>query len=134
MGVVPLVVNRFVPITEIAGSGVLFASVLLVLGVYQLSPYKDQCLDHCRSPLGFLMTHHRSGTRGAARMGFDHGAFCLGCCWALFAFMVVVGTMNLVWMAAITVVLSLERTVSWGRYVSTGVGVVSVVAGISLVL
>jgi predicted metal-binding membrane protein len=63
-------------------------------------------------------------------MGLEHGWFCLGCCWALFAFMVVVGTMNLVWMALITVVLSVERTVSWGDRLARVVGVAASVAGV----
>ncbi|WP_458187579.1 DUF2182 domain-containing protein [Haladaptatus sp. NG-WS-4] len=133
-GLVPLVANHLVPLTAITSSGVLLAGTLLFLSVYQLSPYKDRCLEHCRSPLGFLMQHRRPGARGAARMGFDHGLFCLGCCWALFAFMVVVGTMNLVWMALITVVLSLERTVSWGGILSKGVGVLSGVSGFALLV
>lgn len=133
-GIVPLVVNHVVSITEIAGRELLFAGTLFLLGVYQLSPYKDRCLEHCRSPLGFLMTHHRSGGRGAARMGFDHSVFCLGCCWALFAFMVVVGTMNLVWMAVITAVLSLERTVSWGETLAKGVGALAGLGGLTLLV
>jgi predicted metal-binding membrane protein len=130
VGVVPLLVNQFVPLGRIAGTEVVFGGTLLLLGVYQLSSYKDQCLRHCRTPLGFLLTHSRPGVRGAARMGLEHGWFCLGCCWALFAFMVVVGTMNLVWMALITVVLSVERTVSWGDRLARGVGVVACVAGV----
>jgi len=133
-GVVPLVVNRIVPIGDIAGSGFGLAGTLVLLSAYQLSPYKDRCLTHCRSPLGFLMSHHRPGVRGAARMGFEHSTFCVGCCWALFAFMVVVGTMNLAWMAAITVVLSLERTVSWGDSLGRGVGVIAGVVGIGLLV
>lgn len=130
VGVVPLAVNYAVPLSALAGTDLLFGGTLLVLGAYQLSPYKDRCLDHCRTPLGFLMTHSRPGVRGAARMGFDHGTFCLGCCWALFAFMVVVGTMNLVWMALITVVLSVERAVSWGDRLARVVGVVAVAGGV----
>lgn len=133
-GVVPLAVNHVVPISSVVASEVLLAWSLLLLAAYQLSPSKDRCLSHCRSPLGFLMSHHRPGVRGAARMGYEHGAFCLGCCWALFAFMVVVGTMNLVWMAAITVVLSLERTVSWGDGLAKGVGVVAGVGGVGLLV
>lgn len=133
-GVVPLLVNQVVPIGSVAGNGFALAGTLLLLSAYQLSPYKDRCLTHCRSPLGFLMAHHRPGVRGAARMGFAHSTFCVGCCWALFAFMVVVGTMNLVWMAAITVVLSLERTVSWGESLSKGVGMVAGVVGLGLVV
>jgi predicted metal-binding membrane protein len=130
VGVVPLVVNQFVPLARVAGSGVLLGGTLLLLGVYQLSPYKDRCLSHCRTPLGFLLTHSRPGVGGAARMGIGHGRFCLGCCWALFAFMVVVGTMNVVWMAVITAVLSVERTVSWGDRLARGVGVVAGVGGV----
>lgn len=129
VGVVPLAVNYVLPVSRVAGSGVFLGGTLLLLAAYQLSPYKERCLDHCRTPLGFLLTHSRPGVRGAARMGLDHGAFCLGCCWALFAFMVVVGTMNLVWMAAITLVLSVERTVSWGDRLARAVGVVAGVAG-----
>lgn len=130
VGVVPLAVNYATPVSRIAGSGVFVGGTLLALAAYQLSPYKERCLDHCRTPLGFLLTHSRPGVRGAARMGLDHGTYCLGCCWALFAFMVVVGTMNLVWMAAITLVLSIERTVSWGDRLARAVGVVSGVAGV----
>jgi predicted metal-binding membrane protein len=129
VGVVPLVVTYALPIGRVAGSDLLLGGTLIALGGYQLSPYKNRCLDHCRTPLGFLLTNSRPDVRGAARMGLDHGLFCLGCCWALFAFMVVVGTMNLVWMAIITVVLSAERTVSWGDSLATGVGVVAALAG-----
>ncbi|WP_254534702.1 DUF2182 domain-containing protein [Halomarina litorea] len=128
-GLVPLAANRVVPITAVGGSEVLLGGTLLLLAGYQLSSYKDRCLRHCRLPLGYLMQHHRPGVRGASRMGLEHAWFCLGCCWALFAFMVVVGTMNLVWMVLITAVLSLERTVSWGDTLARGVGVAAGVAG-----
>jgi predicted metal-binding membrane protein len=133
-GVVPLAVNHVIPVSRVATSGAFLAGTLLLLAVYQLSPYKERCLDRCRTPLGFLLTHSRPGVRGAARMGFDHGTYCLGCCWALFAFMVVVGTMNLVWMAAITVVLSLERTVAWGDHLARAVGVAAGVAGVAVLV
>lgn len=69
-GIVPLAVNAVVPIAAIAGEhgGILLGGGLLLLSVYQLSPYKYRCLKYCRSPLGFLMSHHRSGVRGAIRM------------------------------------------------------------------
>jgi len=130
VGVVPLAVNYAIPVSRVATSGVFLGGTLLLLAAYQLSPYKERCLDHCRTPLGFLLTHSRPGVRGAARMGLDHGTYCLGCCWALFTFMIVVGTMNLVWMAAITLVLSIERTVSWGDRLARAVGVVASVAGV----
>ncbi|AZH26573.1 DUF2182 domain-containing protein [Haloplanus aerogenes] len=134
VGIVPLTVNVVVPVAAVAESTPLFGGTLVLLAAYQLSPYKDRCLDHCRTPLGFLMTHSRPGVRGAARMGLDHGKFCLGCCWALFAFMVVVGTMNLVWMALITLVLSVERTVAWGDRLARGVGVVAGVVGAGILV
>ncbi|AXG07937.1 DUF2182 domain-containing protein [Haloplanus rubicundus] len=132
VGVVPLAANYAVPVSRVASSGIFIGVTLLLLAAYQLSPYKERCLDHCRTPLGFLLTHSRPGVRGAARMGLDHGAYCLGCCWALFAFMVVVGTMNLVWMAGITLVLSAERTVSWGDRLARTVGVAAGVAGVAV--
>ena len=68
-----------------------------------LTPFKGACLTHCRSPLGFLMSHWREGTAGALRMGIEHGTHCLGCCWALMCVLFVVGVMNLVWVAAMTI-------------------------------
>ncbi|PCR90872.1 DUF2182 domain-containing protein [Natrinema ejinorense] len=135
-GIVPLLVTAVVPFATLAGGdgGLLLGGSLLLLSGYQLSPYKYRCLRHCRSPLGFLMGHHQPGVRGAVRMGWEFSVFCVGCCWALFAFMVVVGSMNLVWMALIAVVLSLERTVAWGEQLATAVGVLAGVAGVVLAL
>ena len=134
-GVVPLVVNAVVPIAAVANEHgtLLFGASLLGLSAYQLSPYKYRCLRYCRSPLGFLMGHHRPGIRGAARMSWQFSVFCVGCCWALFAFMVVVGSMNVVWMALVTVVLSVERTVAWGERLAAAVGTLAGVAGVALV-
>ena len=135
VGVVPLVVNAVVPVATVAGeqSGVLVGGTLVLVGAYQLSPYKDRCLQYCRTPLGFLMEYHEPGVRGAAKMSFRFSVFCVGCCWALFALMVVVGSMNVLWMAGITVVLSVERMVGWGERLASGVGVASGVAGVALV-
>jgi len=134
-GIVPLVVNAVVPLASIADqyTGFLMGGTLLLLSGYQLSPYKYRCLRYCRSPLGFLMSNHRPGVRGAVRMSWDFSSFCVGCCWALFAFMVIVGSMNILWMALITVVLSLERLVAWGDRLARGTGIVAGVAGIVLV-
>ena len=135
-GLLPIAINAIIPLVSVVGEYglLLFGGVLLLLGGYQLSPYKYQCLDKCRSPFGFLMTYHRPGIQGAARMGVRFSLFCVGCCWALFAFMVVAGSMNILWMAIIAVVLSLERTVSWGPQLAKGVGVVAGVAGIGFIV
>jgi len=84
--------------------------ILLAAGVYQLTPFKRACLTHCRSPLGFLMTHWRGGARGALLMGLRHGAYCLGCCWALMGVLFAVGVMNLVWVAALTLFVLIEKS------------------------
>lgn len=135
-GIVPLVVNSVVPIATVADehTSVLVGGTLLLLGGYQLSPYKDRCLNVCRTPLGFLMEHHEPGVRGAATMSLRFSVFCVGCCWALFAVIVVVGSMNVLWMAVITAVLSLERVVSWGDRLATVVGVAAGIGGLGLVL
>lgn len=135
-GVVPLVVNVVVPLATIPAqySGLLMGGTLLLLAGYQVSPYKYRCLRYCRSPLGFLMSSHRPGVRGAARMSWEFSIFCVGCCWALFAFMVIVGSMNIVWMALITVVLSLERAVPWGERVARWTGIVAGIAGVAVVV
>lgn len=130
-GVVPLAVNALVPIASLANAhgGLLLGGTLLLLAGYQLSPYKYRCLRYCRSPLGFLMAHHRSGIRGAVRMGWRFSVFCVGCCWALFAFVVIAGSMNIVWMALIAATLSLERTVARGEQIARAIGIVAGVAG-----
>ena len=99
-----------------------------------MSPFKYRCLRRCRTPLGFLISNHRSGVRGAIRTSAAFSAFCVGCCWALFAVKVVVGSMNLVWMALIAVVLSLERVVDRGERVARGTGVAAGIAGVVLVV
>ena len=76
---------------------VVAAAVLVLAGVYQFTPLKGACLRACRTPADFLMQHWRGGTGGALRLGFHHGAYCLGCCWALMLVLVVAGSMGLGW-------------------------------------
>jgi predicted metal-binding membrane protein len=134
-GLVPLAVNRLVPvaiITDGSGTAVLGGS-LLVVSAYQLSSYKHRCLDYCRSPLGFLTDHYRPGVRGAIRLSGRFSVFCIGCCWALMGLMVVVGSMNLLWMAGIAAIMSLERVVSWGDLLATVTGYAAGIVGVVLV-
>jgi len=90
------------------------AALLLAAGIFQWSPIKYACLSHCRSPLGFIMTEWREGTKGALTMGLRHGAFCLGCCWVLMALLFVLGVMNLLWIAALAGFVLLEKVVPAG--------------------
>jgi predicted metal-binding membrane protein len=113
-----------------SSSGRLSGAILIAAGAYQLTPWKGKCLTHCRSPLGFLMTNWRDGIGGAFRMGFRHGAYCLGCCWALMCVLFVVGVMNLVWVAALTGFVLIEKVGPAGAVVARVAGAVMVVFGI----
>lgn len=98
----------------VATSPGLGAVLLGAAGIYQLTPAKDACLRHCRSPAYFLSEHWRPGMAGAFRMGIVHGAWCLGCCWILMALLFVGGVMNLLWVAAIALFVLLEKALPLG--------------------
>jgi predicted metal-binding membrane protein len=82
---------------------------LLSAGLYNLSPLKNRCLHHCQTPLDFITEHWREGRWGALRMGLSHGLYCIGCCFGLMLVLFAVGLMNLIWMAGLTVVMSIEK-------------------------
>ena len=91
------------------------AAMLILAGVYQLTPLKRVCLRSCRSPISFLLGHWRPGSLGALRMGIDHGAYCVGCCWALMLLLFVGGVMNLYVIAALTTLVAIEKIVRAGE-------------------
>jgi predicted metal-binding membrane protein len=114
-----------------AAAVVIFAAC----GLYQLTPLKDRCLAHCRSPLGFVLKYGSyKGRLRDLRVGMDHGAFCLGCCWALMAVLVAVGLMNVVAMVVLAAVVLVEKTWRWGPRFSRVVGVVALVLAVVVVL
>lgn len=90
-------------------SYLLSGAVLVFAGIYQWTPWKDACLKQCRSPLQYLMTSWYDGKWGAIRMGVHHGAYCVGCCWALMAVMFSVGVMNVMWMLIIAFFVLAEK-------------------------
>jgi predicted metal-binding membrane protein len=107
------------------------AGVLALAGLYQLSPLKGACLRACRSPLGFVMHHNfDSGAVGGLLAGASHGAFCLGCCWALMAVLTVAGLMSLPWMAVLAVLILAEKNWRHGLGLSRVAGVGMVLSGI----
>jgi len=110
-------------------SGVLAGAILLSAGLYQLTPLKAVCLRHCQSPLMFLSSHWRPGAAGAFRMGAEHGAYCLGCCWFLMALLFVGGVMNLIWVAGIAVYVALEKMLPGGQWFSRAAGATLAVLG-----
>jgi predicted metal-binding membrane protein len=117
----------------VSASGRLNGAVLLAAGAYQLTPWKANCLAHCRSPLGFLMTRWRDGAFGAFQMGIRHGAFCFGCCWAIMCLLFVVGVMNLVWIAVITLFVLIEKVGPAGAFVGRIAGAAMVLLGIAVI-
>ncbi len=115
-------------------SSVAGGATLIGVGLFQLTPLKSACLTRCRSPLMFLMTRWRAGRLGSFLMGLDHGVYCLGCCWALMLVMFVAGVMSLLWMAALTVLMTLEKVVWRGDLLARGAGVAFLGAGAWLLL
>jgi len=108
----------------------LAAGVLLAAAVYELTPLKDVCLARCRSPLGFLLGSWRDGRRGALEMGARHGAWCLGCCWALMAALFALGVMSLTWMILVAALIALEKTLPWQRAATWSTALVLVVLAV----
>jgi predicted metal-binding membrane protein len=93
-----------------SASVALSAVILLTAGAFQFTSFKDACLSKCRTPLAFFLAEWRDGKTGALRLGFKHGSYCVGCCWALMAVMFVVGAMNLLWMAVLALFVLAEKT------------------------
>jgi len=111
----------------VSDSPYLGAVILVAAGLYQLTPLKRACLEHCRSPLSFLSHHWRQGNRGALQMGLVHGAYCVGCCWFLMALLFVGGVMNLLWVVAIAIFVLLEKATPQGAWLARGVGALMMV-------
>jgi predicted metal-binding membrane protein len=101
------------------------AAVLATAGAFQFSALKRRCLDRCRTPLGTVMQHWRGRhpAREAFGLGLAHGAFCVGCCWALMLIMFVVGTGNVGWMLLLGLVMAAEKNFPWGRRLSAPLGI-----------
>ena len=137
VGLVPLVaLLGFREVSEGATWGLRLGGVVLVLaGAYQFTRWKDACLKACRSPLTFLATHNFGhGAIGTLRAGISHGAYCLGCCWALMSVLFVVGLMNLAWMAVIAVVFLAEKNWKYGVQLTKVVGTLTLAFGIAVLI
>jgi len=109
---------------------------LLVAALWQVSPLKSVCLRHCRSPMGFFMRYGKCLRRpgSALRMGVVHGAFCIGCCWALFAVLVASGSMSFVWLAAFTALIVLEKNSRYGERIALAAAPALAVLGAALLI
>jgi predicted metal-binding membrane protein len=111
-------------------NGTAVGAVLIAVGIYEWTPLKDACLRHCRSPTEFLVRHWRQGAPGAVLNGMRHGLFCLGCCWLLMALPFVGGLMNLAWIAAIALLVLLEKTIPRGEQIGLLAGALSIEWGL----
>jgi predicted metal-binding membrane protein len=109
-------------------------AVLIGAGLYQLTPLKTACLKRCRNPVDFLVTHWHPGRVGALRLGVEHGAYCVGCCWALMGVLIVAGSMSLAWVVAIALVVAGEKLLPAGQLLGRLGGVGLLVAGIVVAL
>jgi predicted metal-binding membrane protein len=111
----------------------LAGGTLVLAAAYELTPMKDVCLAKCRSPLGFLLGSWRDGNSGAFNMGARHGAWCVGCCWALMASLFALGVMSLAWMAFVAALIALEKTLPYGRAATYATAAVLLALGIALI-
>ncbi|WP_448642301.1 DUF2182 domain-containing protein [Geodermatophilus sp. URMC 63] len=109
-------------------------ATLVVAAAYEVSPLKDVCLGRCRSPLGFLLGAWRDGPGGAVRMGARHGAWCVGCCWALMASLFALGVMSVAWTAVVAGLIAVEKTLPWRRVAVWGTAALLLVLGVLLVV
>ena len=105
-------------------------SAIVAAGLYQLSPLKRNCLRHCRSPRHDVLGRWRPGWSGAVRMGFEHGAFCIGCCWGLMLILFALGVMSIVWMLVVAGLIFAEKVLPFGEPLSRVFAVAFVVVGI----
>jgi predicted metal-binding membrane protein len=114
-------------------SAALAGVALIAAGVYQWTPLKQACLRHCRAPLEFVLHYWRKGPLGPLQSGVRHGLFCLGCCWVLMALLFIGGLMNVLWIAAIALLVLIEKTFPWGNRASWLIGAILGVWGIALI-
>ncbi|HEV2078412.1 MAG TPA: DUF2182 domain-containing protein [Allosphingosinicella sp.] len=91
------------------GDGGMAGGLLVLVGLYQLSPLKEACLDACRAPLSFILRLWRPGVAGTLRLGFAHGTYCVGCCWGLMLLLFVGGVMNIAWIVGLALLVLVEK-------------------------
>jgi predicted metal-binding membrane protein len=133
-GVPMYLVSTWLPAATEAGLGYGIAAVLVVAGIFQLSPLKQVCLRHCRSPIGFLLGHWRPGWGSSLALGWAHAVYCLGCCWALMVVLVVAGAMGLPWVLLIAAAVAAEKLLPGGVWIARGIGMVLVLLGLTVAM
>jgi predicted metal-binding membrane protein len=112
----------------------LAALTFLLAAAYEFSPLKNRCLTQCSSPLSFITVHWRPGIAGALRMGIVHGAFCVGCCWALMLLLFIAGVMNLLWVALLAALVLVQKVLPHQRTTTVVTGGAMLIAGVALMV
>ena len=116
------------------GGPYLAGGVILGAAIYQLTPLKDACLTRCRGPLAFLTERWRDGPGGALALGLEHGAWCVGCCWALMAALFALGVMSVGWMVFVAALIAVEKLLPWKRLANRAIAVLLAVLGLGVAL
>jgi predicted metal-binding membrane protein len=115
-----------------SGGPYVAGAVIVAAGIYQLTPVKDVCLRHCRSPMMFLLTRWQPGRVGALRMGMEHGSWCVGCCWGLMAALFAVGVMSIGWMVFVAALIAMEKLLPWKAVANRSIAALLVVLGLGV--
>ncbi len=126
--------GRLAPMEMAVTSRWLAGGLLIAAGLYQFTPFKGACLSHCRNPAQWLSRHYRKGAGGALRMGLNHGAFCVGCCWMLMLLLFVVGVMNLAWVAVLAVLVAAEKLLPRGEWIARVGGAAFILWGAAILV
>jgi predicted metal-binding membrane protein len=116
----------------VSNSPRLGAGLLIAAGAYQFTSWKGACLAHCRDPVFFFAQNFRPGVRGAMRLGFRYGGYCLGCCWLLMGLLFVGGVMNLLWIAVLSVFALAEKVIPLGAWGGRVAGIAMIGCGVWL--
>jgi predicted metal-binding membrane protein len=119
-----------------SASDLLSGIALIVAGLYQWSPWKNACLEHCRAPLFFIQRHggFRPQAGASLLLGARHGLYCIGCCWALMLLLFVGGVMNIAWIAGLATLVLAEKLWSRGRHLSRVAGAAALAGGLFLIV
>jgi predicted metal-binding membrane protein len=112
-----------------SASGLFSGAIFIAAGIYQFSTLKHACLRQCRSPFPFFFTNWTTTGRGVFRLGVKQGLYCLGCCWAMMLVMFAVGVMSVIWMAALGIVMTLEKT-GTGKHLTYAIGAALIAGGV----
>lgn len=124
--------ERAALLTAMSASHIVGGTLLILAGLYQWTPLKDVCLSQCQAPLGFILSRggFQGTTTSSLTLGFRHGAYCLGCCWALVVLLFTLGVMNLFWIAALAILVLLEKVMPSGRVIARIAGIASFAGGV----